>query len=91
MIFNKLYLSSKYFLIFDKIPIMNYMKKIMSFLAVPILVAGFISCSNSEDYTMISGEWKCASWINKIKEVNKCSDNVHFKFQADKTYTNSWK
>ncbi len=61
----------------------------MFLLAIPVLVAGFISCSNSEDYTKISGEWKCASWINKVKGVDKCSDNVHFKFQADKTYTST--
>ena len=45
-----------------------------------------ISCSNSEYYGKISGDWKCTSWINKSKGIDKCKNNVHFQFQQDKVY-----
>ena len=44
------------------------------------------SCSNTEDYQKISGEWECTSWINKVKEIDKCRNNVHFQFKEDKSY-----
>ena len=50
------------------------------------LLAILISCSDSELYQKISGEWKCTSWINKSKGIDKCKNNVHFKFRTDKFY-----
>lgn len=44
------------------------------------------SCSNSEYYKDISGNWECVSWINKTKEIDKCRNNVRFEFQQDKSY-----
>ncbi len=59
------------------------MKKII------ILFAFFVflgSCTNSEYYEKISGDWECTSWINKSKGIDKCKNNVHFEFQQDKSY-----
>lgn len=54
---------------------------------IVLVFFGFLgSCSNSENYVKISGDWKCTSWINKSKGMNKCRDNVRFEFQQDKSY-----
>jgi hypothetical protein len=59
------------------------MKKVMILLAF----IGFLgSCSNSESYEKISGDWECTSWINKSKGIDKCKNNVRFEFQLDKSY-----
>ena len=59
------------------------MKKVMILLAFSGILG---SCSNSEIYEKISGDWKCTSWINKSKGIDKCNDNVRFEFQPDKSY-----
>ena len=55
-----------------------------------ILLAFFTflgSCSNSEYYEKISGNWECTSWINKSKGIDKCKNNVLFTFREDKSYS----
>lgn len=59
------------------------MKKAMILLALIGLLG---SCSNSEVYENIAGDWECTSWINKSKGIDKCNDNVRFEFQQGKTY-----
>ena len=59
------------------------MKKV--FLLSTLLVFMF-SCSNSEKYQLISGSWKCNSWINEASGIDKCNNNVRFDFNADKSY-----
>lgn len=57
--------------------------------AIIILVVSMTflgSCSNSENYKKISGDWKCASWINETQGIDKCDNNVLFKFHPDKSY-----
>ncbi len=58
------------------------MKKI----SVLIIILTLLSCTTSENYELISGEWKCTSWINEAKAMDKCKNNVYFKFQTDKSY-----
>ncbi len=60
------------------------MKKVMFLLG---LIGFLISCSSSETYEKISGTWKCSSWINKAKGIDKCKNNVRFDFKLDKTYS----
>lgn len=45
-----------------------------------------MSCSNSEIYEKIHGEWECSSWINETGGNDKCNNNVSFNFALDKTY-----
>lgn len=54
--------------------------------ALLFLLLTFFSCTNSENYEKIIGEWECASWINKSNNSDKCYNNVYFKFELDKTY-----
>ncbi len=58
------------------------MKKI----SMIILVIIAVSCAKSEKYEKIKGEWTCTSWTSEGSDVNKCRDNVYFKFNEDKTY-----
>ncbi len=44
------------------------------------------SCSNSDKYERIIGEWKCVSWTSEAKGMDKCKNNVYFKFEQNKTY-----
>ena len=60
------------------------MKKAMIVFTSLIILA---SCSNSELYQKIPGEWKCSSWIVTSNGKDKCQNNVRFEFKADKTYT----
>lgn len=46
-----------------------------------------ISCTNSEQYKKIAGEWNCSEWIIESTGKNRCNNNVYFNFKADKTYT----
>jgi hypothetical protein len=45
------------------------------------------SCTVSEKYEQVTGEWECISWISKADSKDKCNHNVYFKFNEDKTYT----
>ncbi|QHI36266.1 hypothetical protein IMCC3317_16260 [Kordia antarctica] len=45
-----------------------------------------ISCSNSEEYEKIAGEWNCTTWITESTGADRCRDNVYFNFKGDKTY-----
>ncbi len=51
-----------------------------------IAIGLFVSCSNSEIYEKISGNWKCTSWKNESRGIDKCRDNVRFEFQMDREY-----
>ena len=44
------------------------------------------ACTDKAKYENIAGEWKCKSWINKKNNLDKCNNNVYFKFNIDKTY-----
>jgi len=59
------------------------MKKVFLLSALLVFI---LSCSNSEKYQLISGSWKCSSWINKASGIDKCNNNVSFDFNADKSY-----
>ena len=59
------------------------MKRLFNVVAILFLI---MSCSTHGKYEKISGEWKCSSWTNKAKGVDKCRDNVYFNFRPDKTY-----
>lgn len=48
-----------------------------------------MSCSNSEKYEKISGEWECSSWISQSTGIDNCKNNVHFNFQTDKIYSST--
>ncbi len=59
----------------------------MKKLAIIMLVFIAISCTQSEKYEQISGEWVCTSWTSEGSTTNKCNGNVYFEFNEDKTYT----
>lgn len=50
-------------------------------------LATLVSCSNSEKYEKISGNWECITWINKSNGIDKCNNNVLFNFHPDKNYS----
>lgn len=58
------------------------MKKVLIF----TLVFLAFSCTNTENYQKIYGEWECASWINKSTGRDKCNHNVYFKFSQENSY-----
>ena len=44
------------------------------------------SCTESERYETLTGDWSCISWTSEEWQGNQCDNNVFFSFNRDKTY-----
>lgn len=62
------------------------MKKILFVLAISAFI--FTACTNNEEtYAKLVGEWHCSDWTVAGDSTNRCTDNVYFILNKDKTYT----
>ena len=63
----------------------------MNKIAFLLLTFSFlVSCTSSDQYEKMKGEWVCASWLNDGDGSDMCNDNVHFTFNLDKTYNSQF-